>query len=283
MNSETYQKISLVPNLESLHSRIRQLPSSDIDQRNTFERYLEQLPYCLSSAAYALVQLWESQSNAVNRVCSKHRNQNAISTYGLDDSEWHSLSFALDRYLEGAHRSQNLIWVYLSKVLSISVPNSMSKLVKNLENSKLVLPEIISSSILTYWKKCGQNIKMYRDLSQHFAVVASDGRVTIMPDNQIFIYLVLPNNPSKKSPTALKYEKPRVDALPFVLDTYKILFRFICNLTQELLGFTNKPKTELYTIAFKGPMRMSKTPQGIPVSDIEDIICQLAEIRRDFE
>jgi len=283
MQIETYQSLSFVPNLGILNSRIRQMPVRDESKKSLIERYIEQLPYNLSAAAYALVRLFEGQVK-IFRACNQYGNKKgALYIRQLNDLEWHEMVFEFDGFLEASHRTQNAIWVYISKILSVSTVSSLSKTIKKIEAGHLVLPEEIKTLILLYWVKSGKLLKEYRDLSQHFAVVASDGRFIVMPNGEQYLYLVLPNNPSTKNASALNYENPRIDALPYAVETYKSLYRFICEFIHLLLSYTDKPPMELFALAFKGPVCKLLSPQGTQCVNLIDVVGQIDEIRKKYE
>ena len=84
---------------------------------------------------------------------------------------------------------------------------------------------------MNYWEANGKKIKDYRDLSQHHAVISSDARVRVLPDEKTFYYLVLPNNPEEKNPAKLSYVNPRIDAFPFILESYTKLYLYVFELT----------------------------------------------------
>jgi hypothetical protein len=86
--------------------------------------------------------------------------------------------------------------------------------------------------------------------------VSSDGRITLLPDGRAAIYLVLPNNPSKKDPAKLEYLDPRIDAVPYVWYSYWDLYSFVFELTHLLLSYTTKSAVEMMAFSFKGPLRI---------------------------
>lgn len=207
----------------------------------------------LAGAAFAALQLARAQAAAISSVRERARqvgDSRAIGIFQLEDSEVDPASFAVDCYLDAARRAQNSIWPYLSKVLGESVPKSLADIVKSPR-----FPGRIDELILDYWESSGQAVKQYRDLAQHHAVVSSDGRVTLLPDGGVGVYLVLPNNPAEKEPGKLAYLDPRIDALPWVWESYWHLYAFVYELTHVLTSYVVGPKTMLKAMRFKGALR----------------------------
>lgn len=256
-SKQAYQQISEIQHLGILQSRIHQAGVGGEDAIHAVEGFLEQLPYALSAAAHSALALASAEYAAIEAVrASRHWDGKSVSTYQLEDYEYHPAAFAVDRFLDAARRAQNAIWPYLSKVLRRSIPQSFADLFKRVRFRPDLLPGRINELICDYWTGSGQRLKEYRDLSQHHAVVSSDGRITLLPDGRVAIYLLLPNNPSEKEPGRLEYLDPRVDALPYVWKSYWDLYSFVFELIHLLLSYTTKPALEVMTLAFKGHIRM---------------------------
>jgi hypothetical protein len=103
-----------------------------------------------------------------------------------------------------------------------------------------------------------------------------------MPDGSKYLYLVLPNNPSEENPSALQYDEPRVDALPWVVKTYQALYEFVCELTRELLGFTETPETEMFTFSLKGAIKKTLEPQGSKFIDLQDVVGEICKTKNEY-
>lgn len=276
-----YRQLATIPHLEILASRIRQAYPTTGKRSNATEWALEQPPYALAAAAKGLLDLLRAEENAIASVTARvEKHSGKIRTLQLGNVESDPMSFAVDFFLDAAGRVHNSVWVYLSKVLRIHVPQSMHDIIKDLNNDKLKFPERITSIILRYWNECGKRLKDYRDLGQHHAIVSSDSRVTIDQYGTAFLYLVLPNNPHERNLSKLEYLDPRIDALDFVLQTYQQLYCFVSSLTHLLLSYTTAPRYEHFAIAFKGPVRMGKVIDGHLVPHSAEVFSGLLE---DFE
>jgi hypothetical protein len=198
----------------------------------------------------------DAEAVAIERVKARtDRKEKGVCIYQLEQSEYFPIAFAVDAYLDAARRAQNTTSAYLSKVLRTSIPLSLNDLVSNLRISKTSLPERVSDLITSYWSQSGERLKAYRDLSQHHALVSSDGRVVLLPDDRSAVYLVLPNNPDVKDLAKLSYLDPRIDALPYAMQSYCELYAFILELTHLLLSSATDPGFMSFAMVFKGPIR----------------------------
>jgi hypothetical protein len=249
--------IGQIPHLIPLSSRIRQATDDDSEKQILHEFYLEQLQYTIylsANAVISLAQLFGEAKKYFPPIGSDGKKH--IGTVILPEPIKNQLCFAVDHYFDGSRRSLNAVNVFLSKTLKISVPSSFSKLIKRLNSDKIKLPERILTLVLNYWNSDGRLIKAYRDLSQHFAVISSDARAFLSPDGKILYYLLLPNNPEEKNPTKFCYEDPRIDAFPFIFESYKKLYEFIFELTHILFSYTSNEGTETVPVIFKSPLRL---------------------------
>jgi hypothetical protein len=184
------------------------------------------------------------------------------------------MGYAVDNYFDAARRTQNALNYYLSKVLKKSLPHSLNDLVKKIDKDKsnVILPDRISKFILGYWKADGQRVKLYRDLAQHHAVISSDARLIITPGDKQFIYLVLPNNPHVTKIPELKYGDPRVDAFPYVYNSFINLYKYVFGITHILLSYTETPSHHIMSQIFKQPLIMSpRIIIGHPMPSISKI------------
>jgi hypothetical protein len=276
-----HHMISEIARLHTLQSRIRQ---TAVDRDNSLEGYLEQLPYALGAAAYSAIGLSRAQEQAVESVRARATGSNAaIQTYQLESHEYDAGAYAIDNFLDAARRAQNSIWPYLSKVLKQSVPQSLSRLAMQVESGSSKLPPLICDLIRLYWDRSGRSLKEYRDLAQHHAVVSSDGRVTLMPDGRAGIYLVLPNNPTAKDAGRLKYIDPRIDAVPYVWNTYWTLYAFVSELCHILLSFTaSASKEELAVFRFKGALTLGGRIEACGVVVTDDVISNFVSLQNQL-
>lgn len=246
-----------IPHLITLASRIRQASGDDSETQLLQEFYLEQLQYTIYSSANAVINLARTIGEAKNYLppIGSDGKKN-VGTIILPEPIKNQLGFTIDHYFDASRRSLNAVNIYLSKTLRISVPSSFSDLIKKMNAGTIHLPERIFALTINYWNSDGKLIKAYRDLAQHFAVISSDARIFILPDGRMLYYLLLPNNPEEKNPTKLCYDNPRIDAFPFILESYGKLYEFILELTHVLLSYTYNEGTETIPVIFKSPLRI---------------------------
>jgi hypothetical protein len=197
------------------------------------ELQLERLPYSLSAAAEALQSLVAAQVSieAVHRP----RLERSPSIQMLSADERNSLSFHLDAFLDAARRAQNAVIPYLRYAFATSLPKSFTQLASGLRTDKYHLPSEIKDLLLTYWDDHGLDLKNYRDLAQHYVVVASEARVFLGADGRFGIFLAIPNNPEVTSASELKYTDPEVHVFPWMLRQFEELLIFVNALTYALL------------------------------------------------
>jgi hypothetical protein len=248
--------IGQIPHLVTLNSRIREASGDNPETQRLQEFYLEQLQYCVYAAANAVLDLTDKLVHSTDDV---PRPNGAGLGHGIilvPEPVRNILCFAIDHYFDAARRALNATNVYISKILRISVPASFSDLIKQILKGSIQLPERIQSLTTAYWEEHGNKIKAYRDLSQHFAVISSDARVTILPDGKAVYYLVLPNNPEEKNPTKLSYVDPRIDAFPFVVNSYTKLYLYLFELTHILVSYTHSETPDTITVLFKSPLNL---------------------------
>lgn len=280
-----YLEISHIPHLHLLDSRIRQgYPKVDYKVADV-ESLLEQLAYNLSSAGHALVKLCEAQHDAIELVRCRRSvpNKPGFEVYMLEHFEYRPMAFALDAFLDSAGRAQNSVWVYISKILKKSVPKSLADIVKNIDSGRLDLPQPVRDIVTAYWKASGQTLRSYRDLAQHHVVCTTDGRVIFMPDGSERVHLLLPNNPQEKKISKLKYEKPAIHALFYVIDSFAFLMQFCLELTHVLLSYTTVPKCEKLIISFKGGVTSGPDPGGDKVPTLQAVLGDILKINSEFQ
>jgi len=282
--------IGQIPHLIPLASRIRQASDDDPDTQILQEFYLEQLQYTIYSSANAVINLARMIGEAKNYLPPVGGDgEKNVGTVLLPEPIKNQLGFTVDHYFDASRRSLNAANIFLSKTLRMSVPSSFSDLIKKLNAGKINLPERIFALIINYWNSNGRLIKAYRDLAQHFAVISSDARVFMLQDGRMLYYLLLPNNPEEKNPTKLYYENPRIDAFPFILESYGKLYEFIFELTHVLLSYTYNEGTETIPVLFKSPLRLGgkRKVEGHYEPNIENLnhflLAKQAEIKKKLD
>jgi len=265
-------QIGEIPHLITLSSRIREASGSPEAQRlQGF--HLEQLQYSVYSAADAVLELADKLVHSTDGIPGLGDVGQGQHIILVPEPGWRELSFAVDHYFDAARRALNAANVYISKTLKTSLPNSFADLVKQIKKHKTRLPERIRSLTTTYWDAHGNKIKAYRDLSQHYAVISSDARVTILPNGATFYYLALPNNPEQKNPAKLSYASPHIDAFPYIVNSYNKLYLYLFELTHILMSYTYSERPDTIPILFKSPLTLgaTKTMDGHEKPDIDQL------------
>jgi hypothetical protein len=275
-----HKRISLISHLHLLKSRINIVARQENKSAQAVDIAIEQLPYSVAEASMGLLSVASSISDAISDL-KKHTSPSPdrIWVHQMSQDQRNHIAFAIDAYLDAARRAQNSISPYISKILRISLAKSLPDIVKSLENGKTVFPDRIANLVTSYWARSGKLLKHYRDLAQHHAVVSSDGRITIAPDGQYYVYLVLPNNPEQKNPELLQYVDPRIDAFPYIQQSYIELYSFLFELTHVLLSYTTEPRIEMYSIVFRGPVRFASGVEGYNHEDLPQIANEMLAIQ----
>jgi hypothetical protein len=145
-----HREIAAIPHLHTLAHRIRCVSKKDPDAFFATEGALEQLPHSLAGAAYAMLALARAQNRALARLKKENLTGSTFTDYGLGEDEQDPMVFAVDGFLESARRAQNAVWVYLSKVLKTSLPQSLADIANKLEQGKKILPDRLADIIKGY-------------------------------------------------------------------------------------------------------------------------------------
>lgn len=249
---------SLIPHLPILRRQLT--PSLDNDAFRNVHFQLELLPYCLSATSSALESLVsEIQTMASDSLSSKPPESHTI-VFPKPEVTYR-LSYHVDHFLDAARRVQNAWIPYLRRRFRLSLPDSLSDLMKGLRSRDYGLPEEIRHELTAYWERYGKRLKDYRDLAQHYALVLSEARVFHAADGTPSIWLTLPNNPEIKSASQLSFEKPTVHAFLCIRDQFYELVAFSYWLCSTLIEdpasyeatFARVPRTRI---------RMDQSLQG---------------------
>lgn len=234
----------LLPHLKLLQHQF--LASTEEDDEKYRSAYfdLELLPYALGGTWYALAELARIQ----NEIISKYPPERleGLVFFGLPNEDRDLLSYMVDNFLDAARRAQNSVIHYLSRGLRMSLPSSMSTLIKQMEAGRIQLPALPHEQMLVYWANNGRLIKDYRDLAQHHALVTSDARLIRSADGRVGIYLLLPSNPGVKQAGKLTFNEPEVHAFPFALHQFKVLIFFLGWLTRGLVS--RRPEDRMQSV-----------------------------------
>jgi hypothetical protein len=203
----------------------------------TLEFELQQLPYALGGAYWALNQLLEQQRAIADALQSSSLPIGATQVISPDEA--YELSYAFDSFLSFCRRAQDATVLYIRRVATgPELPRSMADVVKK----RGLLPGHLESVVIEYWSSSGSVLKTYRDLGVHHALVSSDARFT-KTENGDFLYFAIPNNPDCKSAAKLRFSDPVVYAFPYARDAFLALFSFtyqLLFLMARYLGYTTR-------------------------------------------
>jgi len=235
---------------------------------------LEQLPYCLAASYAATISLM----NRAQSIAAWHDKD--VGTTGLslwlDQGEKDSLAFSIDTFLESAVRTQNALIPYLGSSLSMSMPSSLRDVMSKLTKDKLKLPAPIAEQLTKYWNGCGKRLRAYRDLSQHFALVSSEGTLKRDASGMLFLYLTIPNNPEVKNISQLSFVDPIVHALPYVLNELIKVIAVVYRITDLLLPLGIDRSSQFFTLIPRDEA-MSSIRSGINIPEPGVVEHEVAE------
>jgi hypothetical protein len=175
---------------------------------------LSALPYSLRSTynAYTLFMVKQRE------LIEKYKNIDKFLM--LEPSHAYEVCFAIDQFLESAIRTQNAISSYLRAALGKKLPYSFHHLIIKMMKGTHTLPPAIHIELTKYWDNFGKRLRLYRDLSQHHALVASDIEIFRTADDIIGIKILLPSNPEVKDSEYLVWGSPEIHAQKFLTDQF---------------------------------------------------------------
>lgn len=271
-----YLELSRIPHLAELQSELRKKCQVDGGEVDANEGNIEQLPHALSSSAYSLWNVFRAEHAAIASVRKRAAEHAAIANirkraeesservqaYRFEPMERDPIRFAVDHFFDAAVRTQNAVIWYISKSLSLhSLPLSFKDLIRKLNGNPRV-PEDVADITRTYWMESGEDVRRYRDLSQHFAVVSTKGRVYLLPSGHAQIHVILPNNPDSKSTRLLSYGSPDIHAYGYIRNAYVALHAFVASLVNCLLARFPPSEEHLHVINFAGGLRFDDRHRG---------------------
>ncbi|WP_423762423.1 hypothetical protein [Burkholderia sp. NLJ2] len=144
---------------------------------------------------------------------------------------------------------QNALMDLLGQKLGKSLPSSMSDFVKN--PSKHKLPNPFVTLIQDYWSASGREVKAYRDVDQHFGLVARHAWIKRNADtSELMIYL--PDNPHEKSLRKFSYTQGK-NVFQFCDKSFHDIHELTNGISKEL-GY-NVPRSFDYNINFPADVR----------------------------
>lgn len=81
----------------------------------------------------------------------------------------------------------------------------------------------------------GATLKSYRDLSQHYSIVGTEAKLYVPNEGQPALMFCLPNDPSVRPISNLRYENPQVHVQQFVWEHFEHLLVFSYTLLDQML------------------------------------------------
>jgi hypothetical protein len=231
----------------------------------TPELGLLQLPHAIAGAFDAIARLETAQIGLVGRLTgSPGVGQTAIQLIERDKA--FPLVFAIDSYLESAVRMQDGIWHYVKSALGVGTIGGRLNAAATMLAKRTVrgVSDDLRECTLAYWRDGGERLRSYRDLSQHYGVIASDVRVALTSDADPLIYLALPSDPTQRKPSHFHYDDPIVWAYPYCRDTFLQLVRWIYRLA-DIIAPGAAPPPIRSIVFLSGPPYHRGQFNGYPV------------------
>lgn len=263
-----------IPYLRTLRQRLlkRPLPpeapktagkTDGFDLLRAREAALEQLPYALQGCYEAVLHLVMEQEALLQKLDAEGSlSVNAILI--VQEAQRNSLALRLDSFIEVARRCQNASILYMSNALGISLPQSLDDVYSTILKGRSKLPQEVAELVKNYWDDSGKRLRAYRNLSQHYLLLASDVRAVRGSDHNAYLYLALPNNPEieSKSLKNLRFVDPTVHAIPYAIKAYQELYRYCFLLAVALMSEIGEVSIDPPAISLT-----PRTPFGAPGSE----------------
>lgn len=221
-----------LPNLGQLRHQIE--TATPLERARATYFHLELLPYSLGATYQALLDFVAAEREVIRAAEATGAGIKAIQAVGAGGRD--KLAYRIDSFMEAGRRTQNAIIPYISKTLSVTLPSSLDDLVKRLQGrNPPELPAKIAADLVGYWTNHGKMLKAYRDLSQHYTLVASEVRLFPGEDGEPLIYITLASNPEERNPADLIFDNPEVHAYRYMLEQMQWLIRFCHEITTALV------------------------------------------------
>jgi hypothetical protein len=220
----------LLPHFPALNHKLAADRNRDDPNYIDFQWRLACLPYSLAAtyAAYA------RYAAATREMVMAHEHQVMKGLFGLAPSDTREACFAIDSFLDAGRRTQNALTTILEAATRQNLPNSLNDLMKGLTKGKYSLPEEILKLLSTYWDRVGKQLKAYRDIAQHHALIASNVTLFRSEAGFVGVNMLLPSNPEVKSTSELVWGRPPVHAQRFIREQFRHLLGSTYYLTKLL-------------------------------------------------
>ncbi|WP_064598053.1 hypothetical protein [Pseudomonas sp. DR 5-09] len=138
-------------------------------------------------------------------------------------------------YLLSIRLAQNSILNILGKKLGLSIPQSMNGIAEWKRKNKI--PKRTLDLIILYWEQSGFEIKQYRDLDQHYGLVARDAWI-VRSSQGVDLKVYLPDDPAIQSESKFTFTLKR-DAFDYADKSFELFHSFVNELSASL-GYTSE-------------------------------------------
>lgn len=192
--------------------------------------------HSLSSIVYALERMYLLRKECVDQYMLFENDYKWSDTEILFRSpSIFDMFSSYSTYLLSMRLAQNSLLNILGKKLSMTIPQSMNGILD--WKRKNTLPKEVFNLIASYWETSGFELKQYRDLDQHYGLVARDA--WIVKSNQgVSIKVYLPDNPAIQSESKFTFTLKR-DAFDYADKSFELFHTFLNNLSVSL-GYENE-------------------------------------------
>lgn len=258
---------NLIPNLGVLDRLI--MESSREGTYSKTQRETEQLPYYLRGVCFSLNELERCRVDAATAL-SEFPVVTKDAQLILPPETFDPLSFSVDSCFFFLRRVMDSVITYLSRCpRTLSLPSSMSVLMKSVKKGKCQLDSQIIGILKDYWNDVGRKIKGYRDQINHKAIILSNC-IVFSTSKGVGLKMLLPDNPEETSPFKIKYT-PGINAMGFLLDALKLTIQFVNALVERMIdlmaeeGVNPREKAIVGLTMRGGPLVLSAKRSGEPV------------------
>jgi hypothetical protein len=221
----------LLPHFPALIHKLAADRNRDDPKYIDFQWRLDYLPYSLAAAYAAYVRY----AAATREMVMAHEHQVMKALFVLAPSDTHDACFAIDSFLDAGRRTQNALATILRYATRQNLPNSFNDLMKGLTKDRYSLPEEILKLLSTYWDGVGKQLKAYRDIAQHHALIASNVTLFRSEAGLVGVNMLLPSNPEAKNKSELVWGRPPVHAQRFIREQFRQLLDTTYYLTKLLI------------------------------------------------
>lgn len=187
--------------------------------------------HSLSSIVYALERIYSLKKECVDQYMLFENDYKWSGNEILFRSpSIYDMFSSYSTYLLSMRLAQNALLNILGKKLSMTIPQSMNSIVD--WKRKNTLPKEVFNLIAVYWEKSGFELKQYRDLDQHYGLVARDAWI-VKSNEGVSVKVYLPDNPAIQSESKFTFTLKR-DAFAYADKAFELFHTFVNNLSVSL-------------------------------------------------